>query len=159
MQIEWPEKKDNELYRASAGNVRSAMLCRVLEYWKERRQEREFPARADFDPLEMKPFLGNLVLFDVMYEPLRFRFRLVGTEFTHRFGIDPTNCMVDDYPRLESRKFINDMLSSTVEWRAPSTILRRVMVGDRVCDYEAVYMPLAKDGTTIDMLLACFEME
>lgn len=55
------------------------------------------PTRADLDPLEMRPWLGNLVLIDVTPD-LRFVYRLYGTAFVDSFGVDMTGRSVDDLP-------------------------------------------------------------
>src|SRR5260370_17327555 len=69
-------------------------LAAIYQYWDGKRRGRLMPSRADIDPIELKPYLPQLVLLDVEGEPPRFRYRLVGTEGTHvRQGLsnsDPT---------------------------------------------------------------------
>ena len=148
----------NVLRPASVAGWRASSLMPLLTAWEARRKGRSFPARADFDPLDFKQFLGRMVLWDVLESPRRFRFRLVGTEWVTRFGLDPTGTIVDDYPRAESRDYINDVLAKTVDWREPTFIRRTVMLNAQVCEYDALFMPLAADGETIDMILCGFEL-
>lgn len=116
------------------------------------------PGRADFDPLDLKKFLGRIVLFDVLQEPRRFRFRLVGTDWVLRFGLDPTHTLVDDFPRAESRPFINDVLGRTVDGRVPLIVRRSVLIEGRYYSYGMLLMPLASDGNAIDMVMAGFDL-
>lgn len=51
----------------------------ALDYWERIRGDRRMPARADLDPMEIVPLLPYVMLVDVLYEPLDFRFRLLGT--------------------------------------------------------------------------------
>lgn len=37
------------------------------------------PLRSDFDPTELRDLLPNILIVDVEHDPLRFRYRLVGT--------------------------------------------------------------------------------
>src|SRR3954469_19912113 len=68
-------------------------LAGLLQLWEGRRKEGALPARSDFDPLDLKQFLGRIVLFDALENPRRFRLRLVGTDWVNRFGLDPTNTL------------------------------------------------------------------
>jgi hypothetical protein len=64
-----------------------ADLRRLYEFWKERRGTRMAPARAEFDPLALRYVLGNLLLVDVLRDPLRFRYVLCGTIRSRNSGI------------------------------------------------------------------------
>jgi hypothetical protein len=152
-----PEDGRGTLRPVREVRLSSDILKGMHVYWDKLRNTRVFPARADIDPVDIKPFLGRIVLFDVLKDPLRFKFRLVGLEFVNQFGLDPTGKMVDEYPRPESRQFIADMLTSTLAAREPMTIRRTVLTGDRVCNYESLYMPLSADGENIDMIMFGFE--
>lgn len=134
-------------------------LSALLQFWEERRKDGRLPARADFDPLDLKKFLGRIVLFDVLQNPRRFRFRLVGTDWVTRFGLDPTNTLVDDFPRVESRPFINEVLGKVVDDRVPIWARRAVVIEDRYYHYGMLLMPLAMDGQTVDMVMAGFDRE
>jgi len=54
-------------------------LRRLHQDLQDRRRGREMPSRKDFDVLDFAYILGDLNLFDVLYEPLRFRFRVHGS--------------------------------------------------------------------------------
>src|SRR5258707_2720250 len=90
----------------TALQVVSPLLQRLLADWQVRRRERTLPARRDFDPLDLKYILGKLLLVDVERQPLRFRFRLVGTELARRSGVELTGRTLDDYPSPEYREVI-----------------------------------------------------
>src|SRR5687767_2396106 len=56
-------------------DLQEPALADLLQYWSRARNGREFPARRDLDPADMRPLLGYIALFDVIHEPeLRFRF-------------------------------------------------------------------------------------
>src|SRR5689334_5939624 len=137
------------LRTASVADPDLGVLSGLLQLWEDRRKDRALPARADFDPMDLRQFLGRIVLFDVLENPRRFRFRLVGTDWVLRFGLDPTNTLVDDFPRAESRPFINDVLGKTVDGCAPIMARRSVMIERRYYSYGMLLMPLASDGATV----------
>ena len=72
-------------------------LVALYGYWEAKRAGRTMPTRADIDPLEMKAWLGNLLLIDVGGEG-RFVYRLYGTGFVNSFGRDMTGRSVDELP-------------------------------------------------------------
>jgi len=134
-------------------------LQALLQFWEDRCKDGHLPARADFDPLDLKKFLGRIVLFDVLQNPRRFRFRLVGTDWVMRFGLDPTNTLVDDFPRAESRPFINEVLGRVVDGRLPVWAQRAVVIEGRYYHYGMLLMPLAIDGKAVNMIMAGFDLE
>lgn len=71
-------------------------LVRLLNYWSDLRDGRWAPSRADFDPLDLPDLLPALNLVDVLYDPLRFRHRLVGTGVVEAMGRDETGRLVDE---------------------------------------------------------------
>src|ERR1043165_4802710 len=86
--------------------VASPLLRRFHAYWTEKRGERAMPAYRDFDPLEFAWALGKVSLIDVEREPLRFRYRLVGSEHVARLGIDMTGKLVDDFASPAIRRIL-----------------------------------------------------
>jgi hypothetical protein len=134
-------------------------LAALLQFWQARCKEGRLPARADFDPLDLKVFLGRIVLFDVLRDPRRFRFRLVGTDWVLRFGLDPTNTLVDDFPRAASRPFINEVLGKVVDGGVPIWARRAIMIEGRYYHYGMLLLPFATDGHTVDMIMAGFDLE
>jgi hypothetical protein len=50
-------------------------------YWQAVKGARALPLRSDFDPpLEVPRLVPNMIVFDVLYEPLDFLYRLIGTK-------------------------------------------------------------------------------
>ena len=144
---------------SAAPTVESPILQRLLADWQVRRRGRLLPSRGDFDPLDLKYVLGKLLLVDVLGpdvagRPLQFRYRLVGTELAARVGVDLTGRTLDDYPSPEYREFMRRRYTQTVEERRPlSSVQTRLVVDNQVRRYEALLLPLAADGETVDMLM------
>ncbi len=134
--------------------IRHPNLVRLFDYWRARRRG-SFPGRDDIDPLEFKFALGNVTLIDVLREPLRFRFRLVGSLMAQRMGWDLTGKMADEVPDIEYRSGLLDAYRQIVLGRAPSTVLYERMIDGQPRRFEVLRLPLAADGETIDMLLLC----
>ena len=128
-------------------------LRRLYRYWESKHSEGRFPSRRDIDPADIAYILGNVILLDVLREPLRFRFRLMGSHLTQRTGYDLTGRFIDDIPDAERRDFAKVFYASVVEQRRPQTARRERIFDNAIWSSEFVAMPLSGDGISIDMLL------
>lgn len=138
-------------------DIKSPELRRLNEDWEQRRRGREFPARADFDPVDLKYILGDLSLIEVLHDPLRFRFRLHASNLVDRGGIDLTGRLLDDLPDERRRNNALRHYHTVIESRRPSVVfLENEYTDQRSWHCEVLVLPLAADGVTIDMLMLAF---
>jgi hypothetical protein len=137
---------------ADAASPRDSRLQRLLAYWGERRGARAMPARADIDPLDFPYILGNVVLFGVEREPLRFRIRLQGTAFVQYLGFDLTGKTLDELPGMPAfRDLIDKAARAVVESAAPLVRVRNMIIDDRLLRYEALLLPLG--GPAVEQVM------
>lgn len=123
--------------------------------WQEKRLGRALPARADFDPAEMKAHLPGITLIDVVPDARRFVYRLVGTREVAMRDNDPTGKGVAEGYFGETAAQSLAAYQAVIDWRAPSFERRRFVTPDgRVGNEESVLLPLSSDGETIDMIIA-----
>ena len=133
--------------------IRTPILQRLHGDWENRRRGRAFPARSDFDVLDLKYIIGQLALVDVAYDPMRFRFRLHGTGISQRVGYEMTGKDVDELSPLLS-SLVRRHFIAVVEQRVPLVEVReRPIMDDRVLASETLVLPLSRDGVTIDTLI------
>lgn len=137
--------------------IRRPMLRRVYEHWTALRGGREFPARADLDPLDIGFALGNITLIDVLHDPLRFRYRLHGSVIVDRVGIDMTGKLVDEVPEPERRAFILDNYRTVITTRQPLERHGERTLDRRHWNFDSIILPFSGDAGVIDMLLVCVE--
>lgn len=132
-------------------------LQRLLAYWNERRGARAMPARAQIDPVDFPYILGNIVLFGVEREPLRFRVRLQGSVFVQRLGFDLTGRLLDDMTGMPSfRDLIAAAARGVVESGRPIHRRRNMIMDDRLLRYEALLLPLGGEGQGVEhVLIGC----
>jgi hypothetical protein len=129
-------------------------LLRLLcDYWDGKRGERQMPARDDIDPIDFAFALGNIILVDVLPDPMRFRIRLHGTHLANRAGYELTGKMLDELPITDFRQLATQSFTTTATSGRPFHSRR-----DRVLDghqraYETVILPLSDDDRTVNMLL------
>jgi hypothetical protein len=138
--------------------VTDARLKHLLADWDLRRGGREFPARADFTPHDLRYLIGNLSLLDVHHDPLRFRYRLHASNLANRIGIELTGKWVDDIPNPIHANAAAAHFTEVIKRRTPIVYRRKhEFVTDGLPhDCEILALPLARDGRTIDMLISAF---
>ena len=137
----------------------SPTLQRVHQDWQNRRHGTGLPSRSSFDILDLKYIIGNLNLVDVLRDPLRFRYRVHGTSCVSVLGYDMTRKFVDDYPDPVYRARVRRNFTGVVESRQPRCDLgAREIVDHRIIHFEALILPLAADGETVDMLMVALSL-
>lgn len=137
--------------------LKTPVLRQLYRDWEERRRGRELPARADFDPLDLKYCIGNLSLIDVAYNPLRFRFRLHASTVSQSMGFDLTGKSLDAMPDAEYRRIVAEHYGEVLATRRPVAKYRdREMTDQHIWNCEVLVLPLSSDGKTIDMLMSGF---
>jgi hypothetical protein len=136
-------------------NIKAVPLRRLYRDWSERCGARRMPARADFDPLEMRYILSHLSLVDVLRNPLRFVFRLHASNNAARVGVDMTGKEIGEMPLATAPEQLRAQYEVTVRSRAPVVHNYHATLADGLrWDYELLLLPLAADGETVDMVMA-----
>jgi hypothetical protein len=85
-------------------------LAALYDLWNLKRDTRQAPPRSDFSVDDLRPWLGHLMVLDVLPDG-DFRYRLYGTALVSMFGFDLTGRLVSecdafigDKPLLEYRQ-------------------------------------------------------
>lgn len=129
------------------------MLGRLWTYWVGRGRDGALPARRDLDPLDFVFALGRVALVDVLRGPLRFRYRLMGTDIVSRVGADLTGKTLDQYPDPEQRVVMLERYRRVAETAAPLVLDEDRILDGKTWNREMLFLPLAKDGATVDMVM------
>ena len=136
-------------------NIDDDRLRRLFVYWTKKAAGRICPARRDIDPLDFDYLLGDIALLEVLYdyEPVRFRYRVMGTRIVQRVACDMTGRWVDEIPTPQLRQATQQNYELVTRDR--KAVLQR---GTRVLDgrtyrYEILRLPLSDDGRVVNMIL------
>jgi hypothetical protein len=130
---------------------------RVLhDYWRQIHPQEGLPGRQHFEPLAVAPLLPHLRLVEVHRDPLRFRYRLLGTQVDAVHGTSLAGYWLDEAfasaPRGRALLAEYARVAETGEpmWRrgAPN-----VVPEPECAELEVLRLPLAADGRAVDMIL------
>ena len=138
-----------------------ANLQPIFAYWLAKRGARAMPRRADLDPTEIPPLLlPGITLVDVVPDPRRYVYRLVGTMEVEVRGYDPTGKSVGEAYFGENAEDATECYDRVVETRAP--VLDPLPFLERRRGYrgaESLFLPLSNDGITVNMIMVFFDPE
>jgi hypothetical protein len=138
--------------------VCGARIAELYELWDAKRVGRLLPSRRDFDIAELKPWLGWIAMYDVVTNAAPadhdFRYRLVGTNFVRYHNIDPTGQLVSESGLASDRQAMLENLRDICAARLPRYRRDNLPCVDmRSYTPPRLYLPLAEDGETVDVIL------
>jgi hypothetical protein len=128
----------------------------IRDRWQELCRDGRLPARADFPPESLAPWMGHIQIVELVSagDTNRYRVRLVGTRIVYYEGRDNTGLFLDDIIPMERRSEILELYGRCVETRAPvHSAFYGCSEGAISSQLERLILPLAADGATIDQFL------
>lgn len=126
----------------------------ALDLWQAKRAGRLMPARADFDPLELKPILARLILIDVITDPPDFRYRLAGTLTRDMRGVEITGqSVLALVPPQHGLMLWNDLCEMQREHQPQYVQVSVITRAGEPLSYRVLRLPLSSDGATVDMVM------
>ena len=132
-------------------------IARLLDYWQALSPGSGLlPGRQHVDPLRIPDLLTHLWMLDVVPEdPRRYRVRLMGGAVVEagaqmRKGDFVTDRVSPSEAEQSMAVFRRIETSRRVDWKRGPSALQHM---EHVYALERAMMPMASDGTTVDLLL------
>jgi PAS domain len=133
-----------------------AKIVAIYDYWRRIAPGPGLlPGRRHLDPVDIPKLLPNVWLIDVVGMPRRFRARLIGTTL-QRSGLTlKPGAYVEDPIRPELREKVLSEFRFVAESGQPLWFrgAPKAPHDTEIFELERIYLPLAADGATVDMLL------
>ena len=137
-------------------NFDNPHLSEICSIWEAKRGARGMPSRSDFSPEGLKQFLGNIMLIDVEYAPVRFRYRLIGTNIVNRRLRDSTGRYLDDLYEPEFYELAARSYNFLLDQKRPIRGFGDMSPLNRsYLKFEAVDLPLSENGEAVNMIMKC----
>ena len=134
------------------------LIRRFYDYWRSIAPPGALPGRQHIAPEAIVALLPRVWLLDVYRDPLRFRYRLVGTLLVQSAQRELTGQWLDEaHPQSVTKPAIADRYRFVAEAGLP-TWRRGPAAWGRDPEHHMIencITPLAKDGRTVDMLFGC----
>jgi hypothetical protein len=137
------------------------LLASVRAYWTRQRGSRPLPRRKDIAPSDIKKWLPQVLLVDVINGGADFRYRLVGGHLVRFFGSEPSGKLMSD----ALAPFGDETVQKTLElYRAALTLGEPLRIrgdgewyGRSAQHFDAILTPLSDDGVTVNMIFGAFD--
>lgn len=126
-------------------------------YWRSlRTRAQHLPARSQINPADIPRLLPWINLIEVHREAgdLRYRHRLVGTGIVDVRERDGTGQWFEDLYDSATIRKLRGTIDPVVADGHPRILHGNLgITGKAFMDYQSLILPLAEDGTTVDMLM------
>lgn len=136
--------------------VTSPRIRRLHAYWEQQRGRHggRLPRRGDIAPDQIRDLLPNIMIVDVERDPMRFRYRLVGTRVVEYNGLEFTGRYLGDIGWPEEQSLI-ESYRAVVNRREPVFgSLEWGLVTGAVGRCEFARFPLSEDGELVSQIIA-----
>jgi hypothetical protein len=128
----------------------------LYDYWRRVAPNAALlPGRRHIDPIDIPKLLDDLWLLDVVGEPKRFRFRLLGGAAQRKGCPGRVGDFMDQFfpngiadAALDDLRFVAER-RQPVWWRGRPLLQHKT----EVAELERLLLPLAADGLIVDMVL------
>ena len=127
------------------------LLSDLLGLWRQRCNNACLPSRADFDPLDLRRWLGRLQVLDVIDGGQDFRYRLHGTLLVELFGRDLTGRHLSELGHAADA--LRREYDACARERMPVAICSQPIPEKDHWIIDQLILPLAEDGVQVDRLL------
>jgi hypothetical protein len=136
-------------------DIRDARLQRLFAYWKSKAGARRMPARKDLDPLEMKEWLGNLILVEFPTGKfLEYRYRLEGTNIEQFYNARRTGRGVEAMTAESERKSVLPQWEIVFDQGRPAYYEADIWSSEgKLARQIKLLLPLSDDGEHVNMIL------
>jgi hypothetical protein len=136
--------------------ITSPRIHRLYAYWQNQRQRRGGapPRRGDIAPDQIRDLLANIMIVDVERDPMRFRYRLVGTRVVEYNGVEFTGRYLGEIGWPEEQDLIESYAEVVNTGQPFFGSLAWELVTGAVGRCEFARLPLSEDGEIVSQILA-----
>jgi hypothetical protein len=131
-------------------------IVKLYCYWLSVHPARGvLPGRQHFDPAEIARLLPWIWLVEFQPRPLRFKYRLIGTQHVVQIGRDPKGKWLDEvHPRFVTSSAYSQFVAAVERgeagfYKGPPTY----HVQKDYMSIERLILPLARNGSDVDRLI------
>lgn len=133
-------------------------LREFFHYYNRISPSGTLPGRQHFDPLAIPHVLPHLVLLDVHRDPLRYRYRLVGTKEVELYGQDPTARWYHDVRPLGPGTASGYARLQLAAEKGVCSYRKGRVLALRHREHQSaenLVCPFAADGRNVDLIVVC----
>ena len=131
--------------------LRHPKLQSLLEFWRRQQADAAVPVAEDLDPEDLKEWLGNLLIMDVI-EGDNFIYSYYGESFERAFGESMVGKSIELLPDAQ-RALLHDEYERARIGRAPIARVYTAEFDGKLATWERLVLPLSTNGEKVDKLM------
>ena len=133
--------------------LRSQRSYDFFGHWLARRRGPSLPLRSDIDPVDLKPWMGNVTLIETRRPQAGYHIRVWPTRVAEFSGADFHNRPLDAVRPRNLAEKLSAWCDEAVSEGQP--VAGHCSLSGTLSDavFEVVVMPLSRNGETADMVL------
>jgi hypothetical protein len=139
--------------------IDDAFLQELYQHWKSKRGDRPYPNWSDFDPIELRPWLGSINVVEVEAGTGRFKFRIFGQSGASLLGVELTGRYADELPDYVVETVLGDYTTLIESGDTIYKVREIGMPAGRTMRLMRLLMPLSSRGDALDMILSAIRFE
>lgn len=144
----------HRIHRLDFAQLASPRILRLRDYWQARRGAQcDVPLRAELDPTELRDLLPNLIIIEVERQPMRFRYRLVGTRVVEFNKLDFTGLYLGTIGWEEEQQLVEACTDVTEEKHPVVGFYTWTTRSGTIGKCEFGIFPLSHDGRTVAQIV------
>ncbi|MDF2365809.1 PAS domain-containing protein [Sneathiella sp.] len=137
----------------------SETLVEIRDYWLELKKNRLMPLKQEFNPAAIARHLPYVLLADVVQDPLRFRYRLLGTRITELAGRDATGKWLDEDLYGDKTDDILWLFRNCASTKQPIAVREQIQFVDRSwVTVDVVAFPLGDTDGNMTVILSAVDL-
>lgn len=130
-------------------------LRELLALWRAKRGARATPTRADINTIELRPWLGNLMLLEVIDNGADMLYRVYGSALADYFGRDLTGRKLSSLPPQVSAVVSSEYRQAIVDPK-PLTVTHRRSVQHARIPISKLILPLGAPAAIQHLLVGVY---
>ncbi|HEX7007222.1 MAG TPA: PAS domain-containing protein [Alphaproteobacteria bacterium] len=134
-------------------------LLGLYRHWDAKRGGRPFPCWSDFDPLELRTWLGSINVVEIEPKSTRFRYRIFGQTAASLLGVELTGRYADELPPHIAGTVLADYRTLTASGEPIFKVRELGAPGSERLRVLRLLMPLSARGDALDMILSAMRVE
>lgn len=145
------EKIINQNFDFKIDDLSSSEQMGLYKYWLKIKDGQSMPSRIDFDPMAVPRSLPYIIMEDVLYDPVRFRVRLIGSKCrTHGKFLGK---IINDFEEMDH---ITALLINAVKVKKPYYYQGSFRANDNLIrEYSSLVLPFSEDGEEVNIFMGC----
>lgn len=124
----------------------------LYDLWNAKRGNRRMPDRADFSPPELRPWLGEIHLLEVIEGGHDFLYLVYGTTIGRHHDVEMTRRLVSEWPEA-MRNAAMRTYTTVLRDACPYLVRQNENAQGRLHSNHRLVLPLSRDGRTVDHIL------